>query len=118
MLGNTADGYIVTTEEDRHRLLRIINNMRGQRPSVYLTSNSGNFDFSHALPDPSLTTLLDVLTFEDELVRNLLIDTMRIEGTLVVKERHLGDDFMRRNDPRDTKIFQCLSADCYRLGGV
>ena len=62
--------------------------------------------------------MLDILSFDNDLVKKLLIDTMRIEGTVIVRERTDGDKLMKNNQPAITEIVACMSANCYRLGGT
>lgn len=71
-----------------------------------------------SLPDRQHSTMLDVLSFENEYVRQAFIATASPEGSILVKDRPLGDQIMRNNDPEKTHIKTCYTLDLYQLGGV
>lgn len=83
-----------------------------------MTRYDGYFDFSSGVPDRQHTTLLDVLSFDDERVRNLMIDVAHIESTVVVKDRKVGDELMKWNNPSVTKITACYDNDLHKIGGI
>jgi len=70
------------------------------------------------LPDRQYTTMLDVLSFENDYVRQAFVATASPEGSILVKDRPLGDHIMRDNDPEKTSIKTCYTLDLYQLGGV
>lgn len=66
-------------------------------------------------PDQRYTTFHDILTIENKYVLKLLVDSAKIESSILVRERAEGDAIMRNQPP---KVTGCFSADCYRLGGL
>lgn len=70
------------------------------------------------LPDRQYTTMLDVLSFDDPYVRQAFIATASPEASILVADRRIGDDAMRRNLPAQSKIAHCYTLDLYALGGM
>lgn len=83
-----------------------------------MTRYNGPLDVSHGEPDKRHTTMLDILSFTDPRVRNLMIDTMKIEGMVLVKEQRIGDALMFENKPEHTRITSCYDVDLHRIGGI
>jgi chromosome segregation ATPase len=114
--GDTLNGFVVTNSDDRRTLNNIIRRCRARHP-VYMMDTSGDFNLD--TPDPSrFTTILDLLTFDSEAVRRMLINIAHIETTIVVEHRPDGDEIMKWNKPVETNITACISQDAYRLGGL
>lgn len=85
---------------------------------TYKWDDTFEADLRRNLPDEQYTTMLNVLTFDNEYVRQAFIVTASPEASVLVRERRTGDDLMRYNDPVKTHIKACYSLDLYSLGGL
>jgi hypothetical protein len=71
--------------------------------------------------DPNrFLTMLDILTFEDESVRQLFIAQSSPHLVILVAKREEGDDIMRHKNqnPHTARIMTCYTMDQYQLGGM
>lgn len=81
-------------------------------PRGVITEPNGN------LQPYKFVTLLDVLDITDRAVFKLLVDSAKIECSVIVDSPKEGDRIMRFNAMSVTNIVNCYSKDCYKLGGL
>lgn len=91
-----------------------------RRHNVILSRFDEGFEagLQQNIPDRHILTMLDILTFENQQVRQAFINVATPEACMLVTERSVGDDFMRNNDSRVTRIAACYTIDAYQVGGV
>jgi hypothetical protein len=82
LLQGTLNSLGVETIADSHLLSSLLKK-HGVYLQIYKVSNK-KLDYSHGLPDKSLTTVLDCLRFDSDVVRDQLIINNKIEQTVLV----------------------------------
>ena len=83
---------------------------------VFTYRQDPRFDCESGVPrrdDDRYCTLLDVLVFENEWVRQVLVNMYAIESTILVASRQLGEEVMR-NWPE--KVTACYDVDANKIG--
>ncbi|KZT57823.1 P-loop containing nucleoside triphosphate hydrolase protein [Calocera cornea HHB12733] len=86
VLGQAMRGFVLTDARDRPKLKRLMDDT-GNKDSPITISGRDIFDYSHAEPAPEILTFLRVLQFKDEWVKRILINSHRIETTLLCHTR-------------------------------
>ncbi|GAA5952187.1 hypothetical protein JCM8115_003527 [Rhodotorula mucilaginosa] len=111
--GPTLNAFIVTNPQDA-RLLKAMHKQHGLDHNVPILTQSydHNFDFSHGEPGEGIMTVLRACTITDELVKQALIVSNRIETCALVPTRPDGDNLLRTN-PRN--VSAAYSADCFQI---
>lgn len=59
--------------------------------------------------------LYNLITIDSDPVLKVLVDQAKIESSVAVKERRIGDALMKN---RPIEITGCFTADAYRVGGL
>ncbi|GAA5878546.1 hypothetical protein JCM3774_000102 [Rhodotorula dairenensis] len=109
----TLNAFIVTNPQDA-RLLKAMHKQHGLDHNVPILTQSydNNFDYTQGEPDPSILTVLRACTITDDLVKQALIVSNRIETSALVPTRPDGDVLLRTN-PRN--VHAAYSADCFQV---
>lgn len=104
VLGATLSGFIVESKSDQVRLMDHMDKLRIQGCPVYIGKASlGNL----REPDPKFDTILRVLKFDDQRVRDHLIITHQIEQTLLIEDRVMAQNVIIDQNPENAKV--CLA---------
>jgi len=106
-LGGTLNGFIVTSKRDQQRLRNLMQRHGVQRCPI-LIANRQPINTSGKEPDPEFDTILRILKFDDELVRNQLIITSNIEQVILIQDRKRAEEVMF-NGPAPRNVAACLS---------
>ncbi|GAP89833.1 putative DNA repair protein [Rosellinia necatrix] len=102
--GGSLNGFIVETKQDQARLMAHMDKLRIQGFTVFIGKASIN---SLREPEPNFDTILRVLKFEDQRVRDHLIINHRIEQTLLIESRSTAENVMFDGPPENSGT--CLS---------
>ncbi|UZJ52289.1 hypothetical protein CBS101457_001609 [Exobasidium rhododendri] len=113
VLGNTLNGFCVTSAHDRN-LLQELKRRANCVEIPILTGSDEAFDYSGGEPESNVLTILRVLQIENGFLTRQLINAVHIEQSALVTARVEGDRLMRKK-LRNVKA--CFSMDMYRLGG-
>lgn len=76
------------------------------------------FEYSHGEPSPDYLTVLRNLTFDNEYVKRALINSARIERTILVEHRRVGDPIMSRRPEDRPNVDRCYTLDGFACGGA
>ncbi|KAL8290054.1 hypothetical protein RQP46_002993 [Phenoliferia psychrophenolica] len=109
----TLNSYLVTSEQDK-TLLQRLQRAAGSRSPILKIAEDPSFDCRGGEPDPSVLTILRILSFRDPAVFRALVDSKSIERAALVSQRALGDDLMRT---RPYNVQACYSADRFKVSG-
>lgn len=113
-MGGVAEAYIVTNKTD-HGILSELMRRCDCQASIFI-GNPQRIDTSRNEPDPAVDTMLRVMEFDSDLVRNQLIINQAIEQTVLIKDRDEAANFMfEKGRPRNVKVTICMHE---RGGGV
>jgi hypothetical protein len=74
-----------------------------------------SFDCSSGEPDAKFKTIHRLLTFDNELARQCLVNVARIESVILIETRREGDDVM---NPRPRNVSRCVTADWFDVGNA
>lgn len=107
-LGRALNGFIVTSKADQQRLQRSMEHFRIKNCPV-LIANRTVIDTRGKEPDPEFDTILRVLKFEDDMVRNQLIINSFIEQIILVEKRLDAENVLFKGPPpRNVKACICF----------
>ncbi|RUP50873.1 hypothetical protein BC936DRAFT_137276, partial [Jimgerdemannia flammicorona] len=139
VIGNSLNNFVCENHDDAKLLMNILSRRNwgdafrfamGPRvvPSILKSNTSlpqiskhinvsifkrDLFDFSSGQPDRKFMAMLDVLEFDDEWVKRVMVVNNSIESIILVDRRTDGDAIMYTN-PRN--VTRCFSKDLYQLG--
>jgi chromosome segregation ATPase len=106
-LGNTLNGFIVTSKRDQARLSKILQEFSMSFCPVYIGNGQAINTANHE-PDPQYETILRVLEIDNELVKHQLIINQRIEQSILIPTVNQGQEIMF-GGPRPRNVSQCLT---------
>jgi chromosome segregation ATPase len=106
-LGGNLNAFIVTSRHD-HQILQRLVNRSGVRSCPILIGNQQPLRTDGNEPDPSFDTILRVLKFDNQLVRDQLIINNGIEQVILVADRVKSEDVMF-SGPAPRNVMACLS---------
>lgn len=94
-----------------------------QRPYLYSKASicrtaREEFEYASGEPDENHLTVLRVLSFTDEFVKRALINAAKIEKTILVEHRTIGDPIMTLPPHHRRNIDRCYTKDGYSIGGM
>ncbi|CAG8481459.1 1769_t:CDS:10 [Paraglomus brasilianum] len=115
VIGQSLGAFGVIDYHDQKLLASIMRKYNCQ--SSILVNGLDRFDYSHGEPAPKFLTILRVLQIDDEYVKRLLINSLRIESTILIVRRAEADDVMYnegRGYPHN--VARCYTMDGYRIG--
>jgi len=98
-IGGGLAGFIVTSKVDQARLMSHMDRLRMHGSTVYIGSASLN---NLNEPDAKFDTILRVLKFDDQRVRDHLIINNHIEQTLLIESRAEGENVMFDGCPQNS----------------
>ncbi|GAA5902360.1 hypothetical protein JCM6882_000510 [Rhodosporidiobolus microsporus] len=111
--GPSFNAYVATNDHDHALLKGIAQRLDlGKQIPIIRQVFDDSFDCSSGEPDPSILTIHRALTFDNELVRQVLINTKAMEKAALVPQRADGDVLMRSN-PRNVE--SAYSGDCFQV---
>jgi len=105
-LGTSLHAYIVRSHRDQQRLGDLAKKA-GVRFFSVLISKGAKLDLQGKEPDAEYETMLRVLKFDNDVVRDQLIIHHSIEQTLLVKERRKAEDILWNIKPRGLRFAYC-----------
>ncbi|KAK0611146.1 P-loop containing nucleoside triphosphate hydrolase protein [Immersiella caudata] len=110
-LGRTLNGFLVTNNDDS-RLLRDMMKHIGIRDCpVFLSRGRQQLDLRGKEPDESFETILRVLKFDNNLVRDQLILNNLIEQVVLTPDRQHAEQIMfDGSPPRNVKAVLCFQS--------
>eukprot|EP00834_Sanchytrium_tribonematis_P004239 NODE_198_length_13236_cov_1.328385.p1 type:complete len:1073 gc:universal NODE_198_length_13236_cov_1.328385:3782-564(-) len=102
LLSQSMTDFIVFDPTDQQKLQKMILscNFRALVPSINYRGRD-LFDYTNGLPDSKYTNVLSILQIEDEYVKRLLIDSLRIEGILLFESRSAAEAAISNGYPRN-----------------
>lgn len=106
-LGANLNAFIVTSRRD-HGILQGMMDRTGVKGCPILIGNRQPLDTNGKEPDPSFDTILRVLKFDDQLVRDQLIINTSIEQVVLIADRVKSEDVMF-GGPAPRNVVACLS---------
>lgn len=104
VLGATLSGFIVESKPDQVRLMDHMDKLRIQGCPVYIGGASLD---NLREPDPKFDTILRVLKFDHQRVRDHLIIINQIEQTLLIQDRIAAQNVIIDENPENAKA--CLT---------
>ncbi|KAJ2631828.1 Structural maintenance of chromosomes protein 6, partial [Coemansia sp. RSA 1694] len=114
-LDKSLNAFLVESHDDRSTLDAIFRRCRCQSNIVICKPEL--FDYSKGEPDSRFTTMLNVLDFQDEVVKRQLINLNRIEQIILVDKRVEGDKIVVANNGKlPPNVIACMTADGYQVG--
>lgn len=105
-VGNTLNGFIVTSKPDQ----QLLSDMKGKLKMEFpiLIGNRQGINTSGHEPDPQYETILRVLHIDNDLVRIQLIIGQAIEQSLLINSREEGSKIMF-DGPKPRNVRQCFT---------
>lgn len=108
-IGNTLNGFVVTSKADQQRLSNMMRQINLQRCPIMIGNNQP-IDLRGHEPDSQFDTVLRVLEIDNELIRRQLIINQGIEQTILIEDRQAAMSAMYDGaKPRNVKQCFCLS---------
>ena len=107
VLGNTLNGFIVTSKQDQVRLFKLVQQVGVPSCPIFI-GNHHTFNTNGHEPDPRYETILRVLDFDNDLVKRQLIINVRIDQTLLIPKRDDGWSTMFHG-PRPQNTYMCYT---------
>ncbi|KAH8925274.1 P-loop containing nucleoside triphosphate hydrolase protein [Atractiella rhizophila] len=115
VLTSHLNAFVVQEEEDMRKLRAMMTRFKVHWCQVIKNRWDRSFDCSAGEPDQKYLTILRVLSFQHDHIRNVLVDGARIEATILVEDGREADEIMRYA-PKN--VLQCYDIDLYRRGGI
>ncbi|CAI4214598.1 unnamed protein product [Parascedosporium putredinis] len=106
ILGSTPNAFIATGQRDAVRLRNLMKRA-GVRNTPVLISTGRPLDLKGKEPDHRYDTILRVLQFEDDLVRDQLIIHHKIEQALLIGSRTDAEKVIFNDRPRNVAFGLC-----------
>lgn len=106
-IGANLNAFIVTSRHD-HKILQAMMNRAGVRNCPILIGNRHTLNTDGKEPDPSFDTILRVLKFDNQLVRDQMIINNAIEQVILIADRIKAEDVMF-SGPAPRNVMACLS---------
>lgn len=106
LLGATPSAFIVVGQRDAVRLRNLMRRA-GVRNTPVLISNGRKLDLAGKEPDPRYDTILRVLQFENDLIRDQLIIHHKIEQALLIGSRTDAEKVIFNDRPRNAAFGLC-----------
>lgn len=106
ILGSTPNAFIATSQRDAVRLRNLMKRA-GVRNTPVLISTGRPLDLKGKEPDHRYDTILRVLQFEDDLVRDQLIIHHKIEQALLIGSRTDAEKVIFNDRPRNVAFGLC-----------
>ncbi|KFX86923.1 hypothetical protein V490_08729 [Pseudogymnoascus sp. VKM F-3557] len=108
-IGNTLNGFVVTSKADQQRLANMMRQINLQRCPIMI-GNKQPIDLRGHEPDSQFDTVLRVLEIDNELIRRQLIINQNIEQTILIEDRRAAMSAMYDGaKPRNVKQCFCLN---------
>lgn len=99
VFGDSLDAFIVANSSDRELLAKHMERLRYQKqPTIYI-SRPGRLINSLQQPDAQFDTILRVLKFDDDRVKNQLVITNQIEQMVLIEDESEAWRTMTTNGP-------------------
>ncbi|KAK3375984.1 P-loop containing nucleoside triphosphate hydrolase protein [Lasiosphaeria ovina] len=106
-LGQNLSAFLVTSKRDQKILFGFMNRL-GIRGCPILIGGGHTLDLAGKEPDAQFDTILRVLKFDNQMVRDQMVINHMIEQVILVPDRNQAQDIMFSNaPPRNVKA--CLS---------
>ncbi|KAK0713828.1 P-loop containing nucleoside triphosphate hydrolase protein [Lasiosphaeria miniovina] len=106
-LGQNLSAFLVTSKRDQKTLFGFMNRL-GIRGCPILIGGGHTLDLAGKEPDAQFDTILRVLKFDNQMVRDQMVINHMIEQVILVPDRNQAQDIMFSNaPPRNVKA--CLS---------
>ncbi|KAK1753499.1 hypothetical protein QBC47DRAFT_386576 [Echria macrotheca] len=107
--GRSLNGFLVTSHEDSRLLQDMIKQIGLRDASVNVVKARTPLNLEGKEPDESFDTILRVLKFDNDLVRDQLIIQHMIEQVILIPERTKAQDIMFNGaPPRNVKAALCF----------
>ncbi|PKS07078.1 hypothetical protein jhhlp_005675 [Lomentospora prolificans] len=106
LLGSSPSAFIAIGPRDAARLRNLMKRA-GVRNTPVLISNGRKLDLTGKEPDPRYDTILRVLQFEDDLIRDQLIIHHKIEQALLIGSRTDAEKAIFSDRPRNVAFGLC-----------
>ncbi|WEW60377.1 Structural maintenance of chromosomes protein 6 [Emydomyces testavorans] len=115
-LGNTLNGFIVTSKGDMNTLSIIMQRVNCNCP-IFIGNEAGVMDTTPYEPESKFDTALRVLKIDNDLVRRQLIINHGIEQMLLIEDVRKATGVMFNNAaPKNVKRCYCIDARDRRRG--
>ncbi|KAH9830703.1 structural maintenance of chromosomes protein 6-like [Teratosphaeria destructans] len=117
LFGANLDGFAITHADDRRLLKDLMQRSRCEAPILHAKADP--IDIRGHEPDPSLDTVLRVLTIDNDLVRNQFIINQAIEQVVLFSDSRAVVDFMYpKVGPRPVNVKAAITHSRARGEGV
>ncbi|KAK0648780.1 hypothetical protein B0T16DRAFT_408777 [Cercophora newfieldiana] len=108
-LGKNLNGFLVSNNEDSKVLAGMMRNANVRDCPIFVSKNRQELNLNGHEPDESFDTILRVLKFDNNLVRDQLILSNMIEQVVLTPERTHGEKIMfDGSPPRNVKAVICF----------
>ncbi|KAJ1972184.1 Structural maintenance of chromosomes protein 6 [Dimargaris xerosporica] len=115
ILNQVLNAFIVESHHDQRLLAQICQRHRC-RSRIYVSKLEA-FDYSHGEPDSQFLTILRALEFTNDMVRYQLINSNRIEQTILIEQRTEADRVMSsRRGQFPHNVIACFTVDGFQVG--
>ncbi|KAH0351667.1 DNA repair protein Rad18, partial [Aureobasidium melanogenum] len=104
--GQHLNSFVVKNSQDSALLSRIIHQQNASKVTSVLINNGNHIDTSRHEPEQHLDTMLRVLEFDNDAVRNCLIINQGIDQTVLIPDRDAANDFAQTR-PRNVRATMC-----------
>ncbi|KAJ9134755.1 Structural maintenance of chromosomes protein 6 [Pleurostoma richardsiae] len=112
--GGTLNGFIVTSKRDQYRLQGMMQRLKIQRSPI-LIANGHSINTNGKEPDQEFDTILRVLKFDNQLVRDQMILSHAIEQVVLIADRTDAERVMV-DGPAPRNVTACLCLHDTRRG--
>lgn len=106
VLGATPSAFITLSQRDNVRLRGLMKRAGVQRTPIFISSGR-SLNLSGKEPDPRFDTILRVLQFDNDLVRDQLIINHKIEQALLIRSRVEAEKVIFTERPHNAAFGLC-----------
>lgn len=106
ILGGTPSAFITLSQRDNVRLRGLMKRANVQRTPI-LISKGRTLDLEGKEPDPQFDTVLRVLQFDNDLIRDQLIINHKIEQAVLIRSRLEAEKVIFGERPRNAAFGLC-----------
>jgi structural maintenance of chromosomes protein 6 len=106
-LGQSLDGFVVVNKRDQQHLSNLMQRQEITRSPIFI-GNARPLNISGKEPDQSLKTILRVLKFDNDLVRDQLIINFNIEQVILIEKRPMAEQIMLDEGGTPPNVSACI----------
>ncbi|KAM0675892.1 Structural maintenance of chromosomes protein 6 [Gurleya vavrai] len=113
VLNNYLNSFIVFEQDDKKKILNLLQNLNIKNVSIYMPSNKNN-ELIRFRKNQNFKSVLDVIECSNNKVLNQLIILAQIESIILIEERSLAHKIIK-SKPNDVDIAFTINGDQIKM---